>query len=133
MDTEEPARALSPAELILQQKAEALQGLPRPGGDDGGILSQLLGNPFFTAVGHLSIQWKEFTNLVFDIVGLWSSRSRHRSSPCATRPQAWRGPDPAAHARRRGDQREGRLVPVVPTLDDHLPTITAQRRAVCSR
>lgn len=53
MDTEGPTRALepsSPAELILQQKSGALQGLAQPGGNDGGILSQLLSNPFFTAV-----------------------------------------------------------------------------------
>lgn len=53
MDAEGPARALeqlSPAESILQQKSGALQGLAQPGGNDGGILSQLLSNPFFTAV-----------------------------------------------------------------------------------
>lgn len=53
MDAEGPARALepsSPAELILQQRSGALQGLAQPGGNDGGILSQLLSNPFFTAV-----------------------------------------------------------------------------------
>lgn len=53
MDAEGPTRALeqsSPAELILQQKSGALQGLAQTGGNDGGILSQLLSNPFFTAV-----------------------------------------------------------------------------------
>lgn len=53
MDAEGPTRDLgpsSPAELILQQKTGALQGLGQLGGNDGGILSQLLSNPFFTAV-----------------------------------------------------------------------------------
>jgi chaperone BCS1 len=53
MDAEGPTRASepsSPAELILQQKSGALQGLTQTGGTDGGILSQLLSNPFFTAV-----------------------------------------------------------------------------------
>ncbi|EEA27429.1 Complex III assembly protein translocase and chaperone [Talaromyces marneffei ATCC 18224] len=52
MDAEGPTRDLgpsSPAELILQQKTGALQGLGQLGGNDGGILSQLLSNPFFTA------------------------------------------------------------------------------------
>ncbi|KAH8695486.1 putative mitochondrial chaperone BCS1 [Talaromyces proteolyticus] len=39
----------APADLILQQRKEALQGLPQPSGDGGGILSQLSSNPFFTA------------------------------------------------------------------------------------
>lgn len=54
MDTNGPIKTPetpSPAELILQQKKDALQGLPQVGGDGGsGILAQLSSNPFFTAV-----------------------------------------------------------------------------------
>ncbi|CRG92576.1 putative mitochondrial chaperone bcs1 [Talaromyces islandicus] len=53
MDTNGPIKAPetpSPADLILQQKKDALQGLPQAGGDGGsGILAQLSSNPFFTA------------------------------------------------------------------------------------
>jgi hypothetical protein len=54
MDTNgpiKPPETPSPTELILQQKKDALQGLPQLGGDGGdGILAQLSSNPFFTAV-----------------------------------------------------------------------------------
>lgn len=52
MEADGPAKAPgtpSPADLILQQKKDAVQALPQPSGD-GGIFSQLSNNPFFTAV-----------------------------------------------------------------------------------
>lgn len=53
MNSEGPTRALessSPVDVILQQRTGALQGLPQSQVNDGGILAQLLSNPFFTAV-----------------------------------------------------------------------------------
>ncbi|KAL1969612.1 hypothetical protein VTN77DRAFT_8165 [Rasamsonia byssochlamydoides] len=51
METNGPVKAPgtpSPADLILQQKKDAVQALPQSSGD-GGIFSQLSNNPFFTA------------------------------------------------------------------------------------
>ena len=134
MDAHGLTRALepsSPAGSVLQQKSGAIQGLAQPVRNDGGILAQLLSNPFFTAVspGLYSFFFRWSTD-VCCLLGIRSSWSRDRRCTRAKRPQAWRRSHPSAYARRRRDQCQRRFIPMVSTLDDHISTVTAQRCSV---
>ena len=84
----------SGSDLILHGSAATEHlGLPL---QDGGIVSQLAKNPFFTAVGVNFCDWPNSADLLVDIVGLRSGRSWGSSYSRPKRCPAWCRPPPQA-------------------------------------
>ena len=81
---------------------------------EGGILSQLTSNPFFTAVRSKGFIHRSVLNLL----GIWTCRSRSSCSVCSSRRSPWRRSSSSPASRRRRNQCTRRLLSMVPTLDD---------------
>lgn len=111
-----------PVQAAGNPKEQLLNSLPRQTSQDGGLFAQLTGNPFFTAVR--PIQRCTDSQLMAMYLGLWSSRIRRCSRCRAERCSSWRKSTEKAPTGRCRDQRQGRVIPLVPLLDDHASTST---------
>lgn len=117
----------SSGSFISKQKQDLLaQAQTQSQRTDANLLSQLSNNPFFTAVGDGStFVWTGHGLILICLPGVRSCWAGCGIEHCAEGPPSWRGPRSSAHAGGCGNQCQGRLLPLVPELDDSLPTTIA--------
>lgn len=99
-----PAPVSAPAVNDAAQKADLIRQFARPAdASDGGLIAQLTGNPFFTAVSIVGVEIEDRIMLTTP-QGLWTRRTHCDRRLWSTRHPPWSLPSAPPSSRRRRNQ-----------------------------